>query len=343
MSLRRLFCHSIVGSLVVIATGAALAQPKKDDKAPAPAAPAGSAAPAAEGSAVAPIEDTPPSDMEGRDENPDAPRGTQVQTTVTTAPVETKPAGYPIEVTQRPITLPANMAEVSIGPHFRASPYAGSDALRARYGITPKIQLGLTYVMGGVFNDPHTAPKDYGFHPGKAGGLDVTVLVTNWLGVKAGVPVYFDPFAMSIALGAPMKFRLGDKLAVGGMDDVLNIALPVGAGFAPDYYQEEKNAIGSARDANMTVQSDGFLRFSGYVQYQHKPNLAILGRFAIELEDFATTKTAACSDECAITSLHGGVMFTPKKFLDVGGTLGFDDLSSMPDSFALSGFLAFRI
>ena len=343
MSLRRLFS---VSSVVVVATGAALAQPKKDDKAPAPAAPAGSAAPAAEGSAVAPIEDTPPSDIEGRDENPDAPRGTQVQTTVTTAPVEAKPAGYPIEMVQRPITLPANLAEVAIGPHFRASPYAGSDALRARYGITPKIQLGLTYVMGGIFNDPLTTEKDYGFHPGKAGGLDVTVLVTNWLAIKGGVPVYFDPFAMSIALGAPMKFRLGDKLAVGGMEDVLNIAFPKDAGFAgfaPDYYQEEKNAIGAARDENMTVQSDGFLRFSGYAQYQHKPNLAIVGRFALELEDFATTKTAACSDECAITSLHGGVMFTPKKFLDVGGTLGFDDLSSMPDSFALSGFLAFRI
>lgn len=351
MSLR---CLISVSSVVVLATGAALAQPKPADPAapaggsatPAAAPGTGSATPAAaDGAAVQPIEDAPPSDMEGRDENPDAPRGTEEKISVVAAPVQAAPTGYPVEVALRPITLPANMAEVSIAPHFIASPYAGTDALRGRYGITPKIQLGLTYVMYGVYDRQDVdigQSKKYEFHPGKAGGLDVTVLVKNWLGVRVGLPVYLDPFAMSLALGAPMKFKITDKVAIGGMDDVLNIALPVGAEFAPSFYHEVANARrGFASEMSNTTQSRGTLRFSGYGIYQQKANLAIIGRLAIELEDFAVDRTNA--DGGATTSIHGGVSFSPKKFLDVGGMVGFDDLATLPESFALAGFLAVRL
>ncbi|HEY5921330.1 MAG TPA: hypothetical protein VIV11_06655 [Kofleriaceae bacterium] len=346
MQLRALLC---VASVVVVATGAALAQPKDAKKAPAPAAgsgapPAGSAAGSAEGSAVAPIEDAPPSDMEGRDENPDAPRGTEVKTEVVVAPVEPKKSGYPIELALRPITLPANMAEVSIDPHLRVEPFLFSATLRARYGITPKIQLGLTYVVGGAYPANFAtmgASDKVGFHPGKAGGLDVSVLLQSWLAVRVGLPMYLDPFAMGITLGAPLKFKLTDKFAFGGMDDVVTIALPFGAEFAPSYYHEAINAERADRDATMTAQSDGLLRFSAYGIYQQKPNMAIVGRIALEFEDFASQLTAAGGG--ATTSLHGGVLFSPKKFLDVGATLGFDDLATLPESFAFSALLAVRI
>lgn len=344
MQLRRILS---VGSVVVLATGVALAQPKKKDdtKTPAPAAgsaaaPAGSAAPG-EGSAVQPIEDAPPSDMEGTSEDPDAPRGTQVVVQTPTGPVETKPAGYPIELALRPITLPANMAEVSIDPHIRVSPAEGAVALRARYGITPKIQLGLTYLVAGIYDDPVTnTTKDYKVHFGKAGGLDVTVLVTNFLGVRVGLPVYFDPFAMSLALGAPMKFKFADgKAAIGLLDDLLNIRI---VKFAPSFYSELPNAVAADNENTGSGQSRGVLRFSGYGIYQQKPNLAIIGRLALELEDFKTNR-GATGYGGATTSIYGGVQFTPKKFLDVGGTLGFNDLAEMPESFTLSGFLAVRI
>jgi hypothetical protein len=236
------------------------------------------------------------------------------------------------------------MAEVALDPHIRVSPAEGAVALRARYGITPKIQLGLTYVAGGIYDDPVTnTDKDYGFHPGKAGGIDVTVLITNFVGVRVGVPVYFDPFAMSLALGAPMKFKFADgKLAIGGLDDLLNIALPVGAEFAPSFYSELPNATAAKDDASGSTQSRGTLRFSAYGIYQQKPNLAILGRLALEFDDFAT-KINSRGHGGTTTSIHGGVLLSPKKFLDVGGTLGFDDLAEMPESFTLSGFFAFRI
>lgn len=335
MLLRRLIS---VSSVVVVATGAALAQPAPAD----PPAPDG----AADGTAVTPIDDEPPADMEGRDENPEAPRGTvEESVSISTGPTPSAPTGYPIELAHRPITLPANMAEVSIAPHFVASPYAGTDALRARYGITPRIQLGLTYVLYGVYDRQDVdigLSEKYQVHPGKAGGLDVTYLITNWVGVKVGLPVYLDPFAMSVSLGAPMRFRLTDRLTVGGLDDLLNIALPVGAEFAPTYYHERTNAIrGFSSEMSGTVQSAGVLRISAYAIYQQRQNLAIVGSFAQNFEDFSGTRTDAGGG--STSQIYGGAVYSPKKFLDVGGTIGFDDLAQVPDSFALSGFLAVRI
>jgi hypothetical protein len=112
-------------------------------------------------------EDAPPSDLEGRDENPDAPKilGSEPAPTVSNAkPVAPRPTGYPIEETLRPITLPKNMAEVSTGPRALVSPVQSAMALRARHGITEKVQVGLTYMLAGVF-DELGAPKKWAFHP----------------------------------------------------------------------------------------------------------------------------------------------------------------------------------
>ena len=332
MSLRRLIS---VSSVVIVISGVAVAQPTGAPPEPAPPV---------EGSAVQPIEDEPPADMEGTDENPDAPRGTESKPATVTGPVDTKPTGYPIEESQRPITLPANMSEISIAPHVQLSPFVGSDALRARYGITPQVQLGLTYVLWGVYDRQDVdigLSKKYELHPGKAGGLDVTVLVKNWLAVRVGLPIYLDPFAMSLALGAPMKFILNDKVAIGGMDDVLNIALPLGGEFAPSFQQELFNARAASRDSTGSTQSRGTLRFSGFGVYNHKPNLALIGRLAVELDDFATKKNAR-GHGGTTTSIRAGVQFSPKKFLDVGGSLGWDDLARV-GSFGPAAFVAVRI
>src|SRR6185312_13023253 len=91
MSLRRLM--TILGATVVATGSLVAAAPSKPKKKPAPVAPAKDATPTpaggaggtgsgamgaggsgdAAGSAVQPIEDTPPSDMNGVDENPDNP------------------------------------------------------------------------------------------------------------------------------------------------------------------------------------------------------------------------------------------------------------------------------
>ncbi len=317
------------------------AAPAKDTGTPAKAGSAtGSAAGGGEGSAVQMTEDPPPSDINGVDENPDAPKSAidnEPPQVVTTAPP--KKTGYPLQVAARPITLPMNLSEVALAPHMVISPYAGATALRARYGITPKVQLGLTYMLGGIFDDPSTTSSKQAFHPGKAVGLDVTVMLQDWIGVQVGVPVYISPFALSLTLGAPIKFTFGDKFAIGGLDDFLNIRLKA---FAPTFYQELQNATNGANSMINTVTSAGELRVSLYGVYQYQPDFAIIARTGIQMEDFATGKTDGCAGECLTTFIYAGFNYSPRKYLDLGLSIGFDDLAH-GGSFAPAGFLAFRI
>lgn len=341
MSVGRLV--SVLSVCLIASATAVVAQPKNGKKAPvAPAkepAPAPAPAPAAgsgsdAGSAVQMAEDPPPSDMEGTNENPDAPKTGDGSAEVKPVAPPMRKSGYPIEEVQRPITLPQNMSEVSIGPHAQIKPYQGADALRARYGITRQVQLGLTYLLGGIFDDPKTLTTDkIGFHPGKAVGLDVTVLLQNWIGVRVGVPVYIDPVAVGLQLGAPMKFVfLDNKLALGGMDDFLTFKI---AKFAPTFYQEATNAANAAeynRDPN-TIFSKGALRFSAFGEYQYQPKLVIIGRFGVNFEDFGNNATSF---------IRAGFNYSPRKYIDLGLSIGWDDLS-VKESFAPAGFLAFRI
>ena len=296
---------------------------------------------AGEGSAVQMAEDPPPSDMTGTAENPDAPRSvvdTDAPPTVE-AVAAPRPSGYPIEQVLRPIAMPQNMSEVSLAPHMVVSPYAASTALRARFGITPRVQLGLTYLLGAVFDDPATPESRQGLHPGKAVGLDVTVMLQDWVGVQVGLPMYISPFAISLAIGVPIKFSFSDKFAIGGLDDFLNIRLDR---FAPTFYQEVQNATNANDTMTNTIKSQGELRVSLYGLYQYQPNFAIIGRTGIQMEDFATGKTDGCVGECLTTFISGGLLYSPRKFLDLGFSIGFDDLAH-GGSFAPAGFLAFRI
>ena len=362
MTVRRLV--SILSVCLVAGATVVSAQPKKDAKkkapakapakpvkppvpapgsgaTPTPAGPGSAGSGAGSGSEVAPIEDSPPADMEGKDENPDAPRTTDTDTPAVVVPVKQVRVGYPVEESLRPITMPQNMSEISISPHAMVSPYMGADALRARYGITRQVQIGLTYVFAGIYDDPATDDDKLGFHPGKAVGLDVTVLLKDWVGVKVGVPFYIDPVAFSLALGAPMKFQIMDKLAIGGLDDVVNIKL---SKFAPTFYQEFNNAAASFLEESDAAQSRGTLRFAAYGIYQYQPKLAVIGRFGVDVENFSTRQTnSGGSSGGGLTSfLRLGINYTPRPFLDVGFSLGFDDLS-FKGSFGPAGFFAFRI
>lgn len=342
MTVRRLFSVLSVG--LVTTAGLVSAQPAKKKPGAKKAAP--TTAPAAgsnAGSAVQMSEDPPPpKDMNGTDENPTAPKTAPDPDAPPPAPVEApKPirTGYPTEEVLRPITLPRNLSEVSIDPHAQVSPYAGATALRARYGITNKLQIRLTYMIAGIFDDPATVEQKQGIHAGKAIGLDATYLIQDWIGVTVGVPIYINPFAISLTAGAPIKFTFADKFAIGGFDDLLNIKLD---NFAPTFYQEVQNATNAVTTQTNTVHSAGELRFSAFGEYQYQPDLAIIARFGVQLEDFATGKTDGCNGECETTFLHVGFQYSPRNYLDLGLSIGFDDLAH-GGSFAPSGFLAFRI
>ena len=351
MSVRRLL--SILSVCVVASATLAAAAPKapapkkgapKGPVAPAKDSGSGSATPTPAGSGSgsaeppAPPPEEPPKDMNGVDENPDRPKtvGNDDQAVVAPPPM-LRPSGYPIEEALRPITLPQNMSEIALDPHAQVSPFEGTTALRARYGITRQVQLGLTYVLAGIYNDPLTVDHKLGIHAGKAVGLDVTVLIDNWIGVKVGVPVYIDPVAVSLQIGVPLKFTFGDKFALGGLDDLLNIRLNR---FPPTFYQEVDNAQGAADDKSNTTQSRGDLRVSIYAIYQQKKNVALIGRLGA---DEGTSSNVNPLNAGTLTYfIRAGVDWTPRKWVDLGISLGFDDLARA-GSFGPQGYLAFRI
>jgi len=327
---------------------AARAGAKPDKKPPgAPAKTAGSAPTSADpaasgaGSAVQMAEDPPPSDMTGTAEDPQAPRTVSdtEEAAVTAQVAPPRPPGYPVEEVLRPITLPENLSEVSVAPHAQVSPYAGSTALRARYGVTSKVQLGLTYLIGGIFDDPATLESKQAFHPGKAIGIDATVMLQDWLGVQVGLPLYISPLAVSLTLGAPIKFTFADKIAIGGLDDLLNIRLDR---FAPTFYQELQNARNAADTMINTIKSNGELRVSLYGMYQYERDIVIIARIGVQAENFTSGKDDACASECLTTYLHAGFRYTPRRYLDLGLSIGFDDLAH-GGTFEPAGFLAFRI
>jgi len=349
MHLRRLISVLSVG--LVVASGVVAAQPKKadkkadkkkkDDKKKAGSAEGSAAAGSAAGSAVAPVEEA-PKDIEGREENPDNPKvGAGDTEEPGTEKPPPKPTGYPIEEVMRPITLHGGMAEVSLFLHTQIPDFYQSDALHARYGITDQIEIGLTYVFLGIWDRrdvDNAQSSQVGFHAGKALGLDVAYRITDWGAVRVGFPIYVDPFAMSLTIGTPLKFRFGDKVAIGALDDLLNIRL---YRFPVSYYSERDNAIAAQAEVNNTAQSKGSLTFSGYGEYQLQPNLALIGRLGLELNDFSQNRNASGHGGWR-TSLRAGAQFSVMPNLDIGGTIGFDNLSTT-DSFGINVYGAFRI
>jgi hypothetical protein len=343
MALRRLLflAFALVGTPL-------LAAPAKKPATPvAPAKDAGSGSDVGSGSAVEPIEEAPSASvMNGTEDNPDAPHALTndepPKPAVAAAPVKKV---YPIELALRPITLTQNLTEIEISPHFQVSPFLFSDSIHARYGITDKIQVGVTYLYAGAWDRSIIdagESSSIGFHSGKAFGVDVTYSIFDWLAAQVGVPFYVSPFAIALTLAAPMKFHITDKFALGGLDDLLSISLH---NFAPSFYQEFYNAQAAANLPTNTPNSRGHLRLSVYGIYQYTSQFAITGRIGID-NDLGTASGGNVPGETANGGeqvfIRAGFLWTPVPYLDVGLQIGFDDLS-FSGSFGPQAFLALRI
>jgi hypothetical protein len=222
------------------------------------------------------------------------------------------------------------MSEVQLATRATLSPFVSNATLRARYGITKQWQIGLRYNAGGLYKDPVTGKN--GFNVGKAAGLDVAFQIEPWIGATVSVPIYLDPVATSVNIGVPLNFRIGDKVLVGGLGDLLEIRAKR---FVPSYTSELENEARSQDSKVNTTLSAGRIRFAGFGAYQHKPNLAVVGQFGVAAEDFS-------SNDLRYLIRAGGV-WTPKRYLDVTGSLGFDDLQSPSKTFGLELALSVRI
>ncbi len=322
---------------LVVALGVsvpAVAAAQRPGPAPAPADDAKPAPADGEGQEVELEDDPPPDDMEGTSENPDAPRlvGGEEVPTGPQAPA-VKRTGYPLEELLRPLTLPAVMTEVGLDLRSTFGNFDAEIGLRARYGITRQWQLGLRYLIGGLYDDPASVGDDaVKFNTGKAVGLDVTYLVFDWLAGHVTIPVYVDPLAVAVTLGAPMKFRLNDKLAIVALDDFIDIRI---SNFVPSLTHESVNEGNVILDETNSTRARGNLHLRAGVIYQHKPDLALRGEFRQTFEDFGDNDNA--------TALDASVQYSPSPKMDVTGRIGFERLDDAVDSFGLLVAAAYRI
>lgn len=293
------------------------------------------AAPPAEGTEVELEEDPPPEDMEGIAENPDAPRLPGDEPTPAD-PAAPPPAvtGYPIEEVLRPITLPAVTSEVALDVGSRFDPIDLEIGVRARYGITRQWQIGLRYLIGGLYDDePGVGDDAAKFNTGKAFGLDVTYLVFDWLGARVNLPFYVDPFAMGVGLGAPMKFRIGDQLAIVAFDEIIDFKI---VGFVPSLRSEFVNeTLATAYDVTNTTTPRGNLYLKAGVIYQQSQELAIRGNFQQTFDDFG--------DDDNPTGIEVIGQYSTSPDMDVALRLGIDALDQASSTFGVLLLAAYRI
>jgi hypothetical protein len=278
------------------------------------AQPAGGGAGGGSGSEVELDEDPAPAagDETGGEENPDAPTiGDQPTETGPAAPVAKK-TGYPIAEVERPITLPDFTSEVRLDIRAFPDPFDTEFGLRARYGITRQAQAGVRYSIGGIYNDGKADMKTK-FNTGKAVALEFQFLVQDWIAPRVTIPMYVDPFAIGMTLGGQMKFKILDKLALVGFEDVVGFKLT--DKFVPDIESERFNEFQADNLVDNQINSDGYLRFDGGAVYQAKPNLAVGGRLGVTFNDF--------SDNDASSSLRVFGQLTPKKMIDLIGQIGW--------------------
>jgi hypothetical protein len=233
------------------------------------------------------------------------------------------PATYPVPVALRPITLYGGMFEFGVGAAMFPSPAGFTTALRGRFGITDRVEIGLRYaVLGADENDTVT---------GKAGALDVVVGITDWAAVQLSLPVLLDPFAMGFTLGAPFKFRFGDRFALFFGGDLLSYRIKH---FVPSVLDPRVNAARADAIAVDTLVSSGNLRLTGGAIYQLAPNMAVAVDTGVTVE-FEESENPELP-------LGGTFTYSLADVLDVAGRLGFDNIGE-GGTFSLTVGLGVRL
>jgi hypothetical protein len=269
-----------------------------------------------------------------KDENPTATVAKKARATKAT---------FPVELTQRPMTLPENTAEIAVdAPIYFGGTVDGAptdaptlggratQVLHAAYGVTQDIQVGVSYGFGSERFSPPAGQN--GYEAGKAFSVDgAYTILPDHLAVQVNLPFYADPFATSIVVGVPFRVNVNDKLALVGGQDLIEVAFnkwPVRT------WDTEFNLDEATRDKpGQEPFSAGAVNVQFGAQVQVKKNVAITGWTRLHFEDFN-------GDDLPVP-LYLGVMWS-KWNVDLGARLGFARLDEA-ESFGLGLSAAYRL
>ena len=235
--------------------------------------------------------------------------------------------GYPMAVGHRPITLKKGLVEPIFQYRVNASPFLGEGLIGGRYGITDQIQAGLRYGIGAFGSDLE------GYEAGRVVSLDFEYLIQPWVAGQLSLPILFDPFAVGITLGAPMKFIFFDKLTLQFFRDLVSFRTNR---FVPSVESAVETATLIALDESNTGLPDGEINIEASALYQQSEKMAFELRAGLRALDFALE-----SDSPRLFDL--GFYYTHKAELDFGGRLGFADLGQASDTFNVIFFAQYRM
>ncbi len=259
-------------------------------------------------------------DPDGGEENPDDPNSTFSATKVEAK--ANKPTGYPARVINRPLNLPGGMVELGLDIPIHVDPFGVSSTLRGAYGITRSVSVGLQYSPGRYSDE---------FSVGKAVGVDAQYLITDIIAAQLTIPVYLDPFAMGIVLGAPFKYTMFDKFSIVGGRNLMGFKVHE---FLPSVENSTANdGLLDARNSDTIVPVWVVNATAGAI-YQLDDKIALDALFGTRFDD---------TNDAATSSLDLGILYAQSNKLDFGARLGVADLASFTESLGLRLFLNFRI
>lgn len=231
--------------------------------------------------------------------------------------------GYPTRAIERPINLPGGTSEISLTLPTFVDPFAAGASLRGSYGITSEVQVGLRYSMGAL--------SENGFEVGKAVSLDAQYLFTDNIAGQLSLPMFMDPFAMGLVLGAPMKFTFFDTFSLVFGQDLVSIKLHE---FVPSLDNAVQNSgFIFLRESNTTTPL-WIGNASVRAIYQMGDKLALDAQFGIQFDDSNAASTA---------QINAGLLHVHSENLDFGARVGALDMSAFVESFSVNLFTNFRI
>jgi hypothetical protein len=245
-------------------------------------------------------------------------------------------ADYPIEAIMRPLTLVEGMAEVGLDIPFVSyglpadeTGRAFTQVLRAGYGVTEDIQIGLTYNFG----LQQVAPESH-YEAGKAFSVDALYnLIPGWLALQVSLPFYVDPFAMSLTLGAPFRLKLHEKIAIIGGQNLLQIKF---VKFPVDPENPAYN-VGTVAgiDAAGQGEPDGNFNLLFGALFQAKPNLALSLMVGTLFFDFKS--------EDAPFPLWLDLRWSKSPIFDFGARAGTQAMDDFGNRIFVTVYTAYRI
>lgn len=250
-----------------------------------------------------------------------------------------EPAGplYPRALVQRPLTLPAGVAETALEARTGVRELVGagtsvtgteayrtSATLSVEAGLTDEAQIGLSYGAGSVGED--------GTFPGQAAALEAVYAINRYIGAQLALPFHIDPFALGLTLGAPVKLVVGDKVALMAGHDLVTFRL---SGFQPHVDEAAENDNLADAVATNTVVPGGEYAFRGAALYQHSESLALGGEIALRAIDFDSRKP--------VVPIFARIRYTPIDYVDLGARVGLFNLDGPGENFGGSAFAAIRM